>query len=93
MLISVATMTLGNVAALTQTNMKRLLAYSSIAHAGYVMMGVVALSENGARGMMIYLLGVRLHEPGRVPGRDADPQARRQLRPARLRRAVGARRS
>ncbi len=56
MLISAATMTLGNVAALTQTNLKRLLAYSSIAHAGFVMMGVVALSENGARGMMIYLL-------------------------------------
>jgi len=56
MLISVATMTVGNVAALTQTNLKRLLAYSSIAHAGFVMMGVVALSENGARGMMIYLL-------------------------------------
>ena len=56
MLVSVLTMTVGNVAALTQTNMKRLLAYSSIAHAGYIMMGVVALSENGARGMMIYLL-------------------------------------
>lgn len=56
MIVSVATMTLGNVAALTQTNMKRLLAYSSIAHAGYIMMGVVALSENGARALMIYLL-------------------------------------
>jgi NADH-quinone oxidoreductase subunit N len=49
-------MTVGNVAALTQTNMKRLLAYSSIAHAGYIMMGVVALSQNGARSLMIYLL-------------------------------------
>jgi NADH-quinone oxidoreductase subunit N len=56
MLVSVLTMTAGNVAALTQTNMKRLLAYSSIAHAGYIMMGVVALSENGARALMIYLL-------------------------------------
>ncbi len=56
MVVSVLTMTLGNVAALTQTNMKRMLAYSSIAHAGYIMMGVVALSENGARGMMVYLL-------------------------------------
>jgi NADH-quinone oxidoreductase subunit N len=56
MLVSVLTMTVGNVAALTQTNMKRLLAYSSIAHAGYIMMGVVALSENGARALMIYLL-------------------------------------
>ena len=55
MTVSVLTMTLGNVAALTQTNMKRLLAYSSIAHAGYIMMGVVALSENGARGLMVYL--------------------------------------
>jgi NADH-quinone oxidoreductase subunit N len=36
--------------------MKRLLAYSSIAHAGYIMMGVVALSQNGARALMIYLL-------------------------------------
>ena len=55
MVVSVASMTLGNVAALTQTNMKRLLAYSSIAHAGFLMMGVVALSENGARGLLIYL--------------------------------------
>src|SRR5262245_26083507 len=56
MVVSVLTMTLGNVAALTQTNMKRLLAYSSIAHAGFIMMGVVTLSENGARGMLVYLL-------------------------------------
>ncbi len=55
MLVSVLTMTLGNVAALTQTNMKRLLAYSSIAHAGFLLMGVVARSENGARGLVIYL--------------------------------------
>jgi NADH-quinone oxidoreductase subunit N len=56
MAVSVLTMTVGNVAALTQTNMKRLLAYSSIAHAGFIMMGVVALSANGARGLMVYLL-------------------------------------
>ncbi|HEY3120564.1 MAG TPA: NADH-quinone oxidoreductase subunit N [Vicinamibacteria bacterium] len=55
MVLSVLTMTLGNVAALTQTNMKRLLAYSSIAHAGYIMMGVVALSQNGARGLLVYV--------------------------------------
>jgi NADH-quinone oxidoreductase subunit N len=55
-LVSVLTMTVGNVAALTQTNMKRLLAYSSIAHAGYIMMGIVALSENGARSILVYLL-------------------------------------
>jgi NADH-quinone oxidoreductase subunit N len=56
MLVSALTMTVGNIAALTQTNMKRLLAYSSIAHAGYIMMGVVALSESGARALQIYLL-------------------------------------
>jgi NADH-quinone oxidoreductase subunit N len=55
MLVSVLTMTVGNVAALTQTNMKRLLAYSSIAHAGYILMGVVALSQNGARAILVYL--------------------------------------
>jgi len=56
MVISILTMTVGNVAALSQTNMKRLLAYSSIAHAGFILMGVVSLSETGARGMMVYLL-------------------------------------
>jgi NADH-quinone oxidoreductase subunit N len=55
MVVSVLTMTVGNVAALTQTNMKRLLAYSSIAHAGYLLMGVVALSDDGARGILVYL--------------------------------------
>ena len=63
MLISVLTMTVGNVAALTQTNMKRLLAYSSIAHAGYLLMGVVALSENGARGAARLPRRLPLHEP------------------------------
>ena len=42
--IAVATMTLGNLVALTQRNIKRLLAYSSIAHAGYMLIGVAALS-------------------------------------------------
>jgi NADH-quinone oxidoreductase subunit N len=55
-LVCVLTMTVGNIAALTQTNMKRLLAYSSIAHAGYILMGIVAASQNGARSIMVYLL-------------------------------------
>jgi NADH-quinone oxidoreductase subunit N len=54
--LSVITMTVGNVAALTQSNTKRLLAYSSIAHAGYVLIGVVAGSMRGVTAMMIYLL-------------------------------------
>ncbi len=54
--ISVATMTFGNLAAITQQNLKRLLAYSSIAHAGYMLMGVVALSRDGVSAVMAYLV-------------------------------------
>jgi NADH-quinone oxidoreductase subunit N len=53
--LSILTMTVGNVAALTQTNLKRLLAYSSIAHAGYLLIGVVAGTERGVSAMLIYL--------------------------------------
>jgi NADH-quinone oxidoreductase subunit N len=53
--LAVATMTVGNVAALTQTNIKRMLAYSSIAHAGYMLLGVVAGSTRGVAAMLIYL--------------------------------------
>jgi NADH-quinone oxidoreductase subunit N len=45
----------GNVAALTQTNVKRMLAYSSIAHAGYVLLGVLAASEMGLWAAMFYM--------------------------------------
>lgn len=60
--ISIVTMTLGNLVALRQSNIKRMLAYSSIAHAGYILIGVVCLSLsttspfNGINGAMIYLL-------------------------------------
>ncbi len=47
LVISIITMTLGNIAALRQDNMKRMLAYSSIAHAGYILMGVVVLTSQG----------------------------------------------
>jgi NADH-quinone oxidoreductase subunit N len=50
------TMTLGNFTALGQTNLKRLLAYSSIAHAGYTLMGLSADSAMGMQGVMIYML-------------------------------------
>src|SRR5204862_8178837 len=45
--LSVMTMTVGNVAAVSQSNVKRMLAYSSIAHAGYVLIGVVAGTARG----------------------------------------------
>jgi NADH-quinone oxidoreductase subunit N len=54
--LAVVTMTVGNLAALTQTNLKRMLAYSSIAHAGYLLMGVVAGTPRGVTAMLIYLL-------------------------------------
>jgi NADH-quinone oxidoreductase subunit N len=53
--LAIVTMTVGNVAALTQTNIKRMLAYSSIAHAGYLLIGVVAGTERGVSAMLIYL--------------------------------------
>jgi NADH-quinone oxidoreductase subunit N len=49
--IAVLTMTIGNLIALTQKNVKRLLAYSSIAHAGYVLVGVAAISQKGILGL------------------------------------------
>jgi NADH-quinone oxidoreductase subunit N len=54
--LSAITMTLGNLVALKQTNIKRLLAYSSIAHAGYAMIGVVAVTELGVASVVFYLL-------------------------------------
>lgn len=56
LVICMATMTLGNLAALGQQNVKRLLAYSSIAHAGYVLMGFVVLNDAGLRAMLFYLV-------------------------------------
>ncbi|HSO27864.1 MAG TPA: NADH-quinone oxidoreductase subunit N, partial [Anaerolineales bacterium] len=54
--IAVATMTLGNLLALAQKNLKRMLAYSSIAHAGYALIGIVALSELGIASVVFYLI-------------------------------------
>jgi NADH-quinone oxidoreductase subunit N len=48
--LSIVTMTVGNFAALTQSNLKRMLAYSSIAHAGYVLIGVVAIAGGSGVG-------------------------------------------
>jgi len=53
--LSVVTMTVGNLAAVTQSNLKRMLAYSSIAHAGYLLIGVVSGTPRGITAMLIYL--------------------------------------
>ena len=54
-ILSAITMTVGNLLTLQQTNIKRLLAYSSVAHAGYTLIGVVALSQLGAASVVFYL--------------------------------------
>lgn len=54
--VCVLTMTIGNIAAITQSNVKRLLAYSSISHAGYVLIGFIAGNETGMTAVPLYLL-------------------------------------
>ena len=53
--LSAVSMTVGNLLALPQTNIKRLLAYSSISHAGYALIGAVAFSQLGAASVVFYL--------------------------------------
>jgi NADH-quinone oxidoreductase subunit N len=54
--LAVATMTVGNIIALSQTNIKRMLAYSSIAHAGYILVAFTAGNELGISSILFYLL-------------------------------------
>jgi NADH-quinone oxidoreductase subunit N len=54
-ILAVLTMTVGNVVALAQNNVKRILAYSSIAHAGYIMVAVVCRSDDGLSSIFFYL--------------------------------------
>jgi NADH-quinone oxidoreductase subunit N len=54
--VAVASMTWGNLAALTQTNIKRMLAYSSIAHVGYILLGLAAGNATGLTGILYYLI-------------------------------------
>jgi NADH-quinone oxidoreductase subunit N len=55
-IIAVLTMAVGSFVALVQTNIKRMLAYSSIAHAGFALLGVVAGGQDGISSVMLYLL-------------------------------------
>lgn len=54
-LLAVLTMTVGNVTAVVQTNLKRMLAYSSIAHAGYLLIGIVVGGAAGGAALLFYL--------------------------------------
>jgi NADH-quinone oxidoreductase subunit N len=62
--LAVATMTIGNVTAIAQTNIKRMLAYSSIAHAGYLLMALIAANQLGAVSLLYYLLAYTLMNLG-----------------------------
>jgi NADH-quinone oxidoreductase subunit N len=52
--LSIASMTLGNLVAIVQKDMKRLLAYSSISHAGYVLIGILSMNQSGYAGAIYY---------------------------------------
>lgn len=54
--VAILTMAVGNIVALSQTNIKRMLAYSSIAHAGYALLGIIAANNEGLASMMTYLM-------------------------------------
>jgi NADH-quinone oxidoreductase subunit N len=54
--VAIASMMIGAILGITQTDMKRMLAYSSVAHAGFMLLGVMSLSQNGASATLFYLL-------------------------------------
>lgn len=62
--IALASMFYGNITALSQTHVKRMLAYSSIAHAGYLLLGIAAMSVEGANAIAIYLTAYTLMQVG-----------------------------
>lgn len=55
-ILAVLTMTIGNIVAMTQDNIKRMLAYSSIAHIGYILIGFVVGSDQGLSAVLLYVL-------------------------------------
>jgi NADH-quinone oxidoreductase subunit N len=54
--VAIATMVVGAVLAVTQTDVKRMLAYSSVAHTGFILVGVIALGDRGLSSTLFYLL-------------------------------------
>ncbi len=63
-MIAIFTMIYGNVVALVQINIKRLLAYSSIAHAGYIMIGFISINQFSIRAVLFYLVAYILMQLG-----------------------------
>ena len=81
--LATITIIVGNVGALGQSSLKRMLAYSSVAQAGYMLAGVVVASRLGVRATVFYLAVVPVHEHGRLR---RDRRARARDGPRRLRR-------
>ncbi len=90
--LAVLTMVVGSVLAVVQTDVKRMLAYSSISHAGFVLVGVQAASELGTRSGALLPAGVHVHGAGLVrdrrPGRAAGRLEPRPRAPSRACRVV-----
>ena len=74
MVVAILTMVVGAVLSVTQTDIKRMLAYSSIAHAGFILVGVLAFDRAGVSGVMFYLVCLRLHDHRRLRHRGAGPR-------------------
>ena len=88
--VSIASMVLGAFAAIGQRNIKRLMAYSSIGHMGFALVGLAAGTPEGVQGVLIYMviyvamtLGVFAVHPGDAPRRHAGREHRRSRGPCR----------
>ena len=82
-ILAVITMVVGNVLALPQRNLKRMLAYSSIAHAGYLLLGLIAVGGSGdtagSSAILFYLAAYTAMNLGRLRRPRVDPQPPRVL--------------
>ena len=76
--VAILTMLVGSILAITQTDVKRMLAYSSIAHAGFILVGVLAFDKAGVSRRAVLPRGVRLQHDRCVRGRHAGPGQRRR---------------
>ena len=92
-MLAALTMVVGNVMAVIQDNVKRMLAYSSIAHAGYILVGIVAGTPRGLLGRPLLPDRLYLHEPGRLRRRGGACAPRSRLRAHRFLRRPRARRA
>ncbi len=74
--VAILTMVVGSVIAIVQTDVKRMLAYSSIAHAGFILVGVLAMDRSGISGVLFYLLAYGFTTIGAFAARHAGPRLR-----------------